>query len=777
MIRKTAAEAGADERTPSVPQYFSWISSTNEGSTEKQTIINLEFFKWLKDTYGMEIKIYAWDAGNFDGASNGYGDESSEKFRRQYPNGYAPVVAKAAEAGIRMGLWGSPDGFGDTPEQEKKRYDFFVKLCRDYHFAQFKLDGVCGVLRPEKADVYARMMQECRKYSPDLIVLNHRLKLYSAEKYVTTFLWNGAETYIDVFGINDYTCMHNRGYMFYRGRVENMERLTEDHGVCISSSIDYFEDDMIYQAFNRSLILAPEIYGNPWFMRDDEYPKLARVFNLHKRHAAILVDGMPLPDLYGMNAVARGSETHRFIATGNAKWEKQQIEIKLNEEIGLESCGRVAIVQRHPSERLIGIYDYSDTVKTELMPFRAHLFEIAAAGEADSVLVGCDYEVIKERNGRPTEVKMLRWNGGNVKILEYGRESVFGNFGKTDILEKAPLKLGTLWRDESALSDGEKLYETACFAADNDSLEARSLRRSGATEYPAVQAARDAFFAQKTYIYRGCEGRFAFDGNADTFFDGVSRSYQSVGIRVDGGCLRVDFGSIYNADAVEIVCFSIDKPIFEVPAQLFTETGEFSEDLGDWKTSGKAEISTVDGAFEAPVVMASVHNIEKHKGKLERVTYRIGGGIRYFRLAVPMDRIYSVKLVRDGREVALENPRINNLQAHYSKRKVVAVNSGEFVLPEINKGNYLAVAIEGEHGYDGAYCVAEISGKLTGFPSRAVAFLSNMWEHRVDYRDRNYTYYLPLDPSMSGQRIKVYTTFSFADKKDAVCDVYLCSGH
>ena len=31
---------GADEKTPSLSQYFSWINNTNEGSTESQTLIN-----------------------------------------------------------------------------------------------------------------------------------------------------------------------------------------------------------------------------------------------------------------------------------------------------------------------------------------------------------------------------------------------------------------------------------------------------------------------------------------------------------------------------------------------------------------------------------------------------------------------------------------------------------------------------------------------------------------------------------------------------------------
>ena len=54
---------GADERTPAYSQYFSWINNTNEGSTEKQTMVNLDFFKWLHDEYGMVLDIYVVSAG------------------------------------------------------------------------------------------------------------------------------------------------------------------------------------------------------------------------------------------------------------------------------------------------------------------------------------------------------------------------------------------------------------------------------------------------------------------------------------------------------------------------------------------------------------------------------------------------------------------------------------------------------------------------------------------------------------------------------------------
>lgn len=69
---------------------------------------------------------------------------------------------------------------------------------------------MCGQLRTDKVDDFVEMMEGCRQYSPDLIVLNHRLKLGKGMPYTTTFLWEGQETYIDVFTSNRMTAPHNR---------------------------------------------------------------------------------------------------------------------------------------------------------------------------------------------------------------------------------------------------------------------------------------------------------------------------------------------------------------------------------------------------------------------------------------------------------------------------------------------------------------------------------------------------------------------------------------
>lgn len=759
---------GADNKTPSIPYYFSWVNSSNEGSNERQTIVNLDFFGYMKEKYGMQIEIYAWDAGNFDGASGGYGDLSSEKFKSQYPNGYKPVVERAKELGIRMGLWGSPDGYGDDPETERERFEFYVHLCRDYNFAAFKMDGVCGFLRPEKAHKFAEMLEECRKYSPDLIILNHRLEMYEAQKYITTFLWNGEETYTDVFARNRVTAPHNRAYLFRRGHVfdenGNLTRLAEDHGVCLSSCLDFFEDELIYQGFGRCLITAPETYGNPWLLKDSELPKLARVYNLHRRYRNILVDGVLLPENYGACAISRGSDSHRFICTGNDTWETKKVRIKLDEEIGLKDADKVKVVMRHPFDCVVGEYSYGDTAEIEMLPFRAYLIEIS--DNCGPVLTGAKYEVIREdEKGNPLEIALISGKVDDESIKVTTRSE-----------EKAPVFLGSLEDEEDPAENGEKIYETALFAVDNDSLELQCLKRSGKTEIPEVQAARDEFFGQETYVKRGCDNGAMFDGDPDTFFDGQSRMFWGWSLRWFGGCLRIDLGETVDADCIEFVSFKGNEAVEEVPEQIIPESFDYSVDLKNWKESGKVQFVGEEDYRERIIKMRE-HISFDLDGKKTCHRYPISDKIRYLRMADPMSRIYSVKLYKNGEEIKPEKPVANNLMAHYKKRPTAKLVSGKVKIPAYNKGDYLAVALEGNHGEEGAYCTFEIDGKLYGATGRAPTFPVNPWEFCVGICSENSTYYFTLPEGMEGKEIKIYTSFMNKDATNVRCDVRLCTKH
>ena len=300
----------------------------------------------------MQLDIYAFDAGAIDG-KRWYGSTDSAKFKAQFPNGFDPIYERAKALGIRLGIWGGPDGFGETPDEEKARVDMMVSLCDAYEFALFKFDTVAGDLRDDKQQVFADMMSRCRAASPDLILLNHRINLgETALPHATTWLWEGQETYTDVHIYNTRPAPHHRAGALARGLPPGLARLTEDHGVCFSSALDHWDDELILQAFNRSLILSPQIYCNPWLLSDDEFPKLARIFNLARQYRDILPNGVQLPeDRYGPDAISRGDENTRLITLKNLSWSPVDYTLHINNALGLKAGSNSYEVRPPPSAR------------------------------------------------------------------------------------------------------------------------------------------------------------------------------------------------------------------------------------------------------------------------------------------------------------------------------------------------------------------------------------------------------------------------------------------
>ena len=760
---------GADEQTPSRSEYFSWINNTNEGSTQEQTLANLRFFAYLRETFGMRLDIYAWDAGNLDGAGGQYGDPDSDKLRAQYPEGYAPIVASAAKQGTRMGIWMGADGYGDDEQSEKKRRELLIKLCKDYRFALFKCDAVCSPLRENMQTAFAQTMQDCRKYCPDLLVLNHRNELGTGEKYATTFLWEGTETYVDVHAYNPVTAPHNRAYMFFRGHTPDFQRLTEDHGVCLSSSLDYFADDLIYQAFNRCLILAPEIYGNPWLLRDNELPVLARIFNLHRRFRGILTTAQGLGENAGCNAVSRGNDVRRFISTGNNSWENREISFDLNASVGLSPCGSVSVIRRFPTEEYLGSFPYGTKFTATLFPFRAALFELCADTEPVFYLKNCEYKVLHEdETGSPDLVNIV-YAQGEKPVLS--NRTDYGAM-QTDVRQRPPKKLGSLI-PAPVPDTAEQMYETVCFFADNDSLEARSLKRSGSSEIPQVRAAREAFFAQESYACRGLDTSIPFDENADTFFDTNSKMYYNhqgrVGYRVGSGCLRVDFGENTYADCVEIEYFSADtiSPLF-APQNILC--AEVSSDLCSW-TKIMPQKEEDLGAQTVRHVEFYVDNISPAHGRRMRVRFQPQCEFRFFRLPAPPDYIFSIVRRHGKNKLPAPNAHLTNLFAPYTEKTVRFSARKKFRLKNLPPMPYLSAAFEGKTGNESAYCLAFLDGKPLIFPDRAPAYPANAYEYPVQPVSGNYTFFLPLQTDWEGKEIEIVALFC---ESAVPVDIYLC---
>jgi len=723
--------AGADEKTPSHSEFFSWINNTNEGATEANTMANLEFFRYLKETYGMRLDIYAFDAGAIDGSKR-YGSMKSADFRKQFPRGFGPLADFAAKDGTRLGLWCGPDGFGDTDDQARERSEMMVSLVRDFDFGLFKMDAVCGQLRPSKYDWFEGMMSQIRAMSPDFVLLNHRLELGPGTKYSTTYLYGGAETYIDVHMSNNVTAPHHRVEAIARDIPPT--RLTEDHGVCISSCLDYWDDDLILQAFNRNLILAPEVYGNPWLLSDDEYSQLAFIFNLHRDYRDILVNGTALPEeKYGPNAISRGDGKTRFLTLRNLSWEPVTYKIAVSEELGLDKAPRIQARMYHPYVEDLGSHSYGSSMDVTVLPFRSCLIKLTGVPEEDRVAVsGIPYRIVNDRVGDSCVVRLLgnpgetyRYeiragkNEKSGKISFPGRKLKESPFRKIAVMEECPVP-----------GDAEAIYYSTVFAADNNALEVRSLNRSGETAIPQVKAARDAFFGQDRFRERGIWDRNLFDGDENTFFN-VAFRWGDFRLG-DNSILALDLGG---PTVLDSLVFTTDTEYSISPMRLKEGTHVYvSNDFREWK-----ELLMVN---ELRTVL----------------DMRDAGAVRYLRFEKCPIRIAEITGFRGGAEVCRESWRASNLFAEYDGNidRASRAWKAEFTLDEIPANSYLCVAVNGCHGEEGAWAGFKVDGEYVGCPDRAPSFLANTWECPVRRRDSNYTYYLPLTEDMKGKRIEAF---------------------
>ncbi|MBT8044662.1 MAG: DUF1080 domain-containing protein [Verrucomicrobiae bacterium] len=763
---KSHPVAGATESTPSYSQYFSWINNTNEGSTEEQTLTNLAFFKWLHDEYGMKLDIYAFDAGNIDGPKY-YGSTKTEKFKKQFPRGFKPIYEYAKSFDCRLGVWLGPDGFGDTPEEEQERIDMLVGFCRDYEFALFKMDAVCTQLRPEKQQAFDRLMTEVRKHSPNLILLNHRLNLGPAKKHATTFLWGGAETYIDVHMANrDRTGTHNRVKAISRGMVPDLKRLTEDHGVCISSCLDFWDDDLILQAFNRNLILAPEIYANPWFLRDDEFPKLARIYNLHRRYRDIMVNGVVLDEQrYGPLAASRGDDTTRLITLRNLTWEPVTRKVKLDDSIGFKADGAVEVRQFHPSERILGTFSPGDEVEVTVQPFRSCLLLVGTKGTGGVGITGSDYEVVRDVPGKDVVINVLGGAGETAKISLVTGGTKFSDASldsqsETSLLTGQSIDITFPGQNDrkswhrrvgapkvtDVPADAEMIFETACFTVDNDPLEIRSLRRSGPTRIPQVQKARQAFLDQKIIEERGILQDYLFD-NKPTVYDFERKRVRAPQSRM----LRIDLGKVTGVDS-----FLLEAALGAYAVNPVVDQKQYVQVSADLKSWSMARLV--------------------QDGNNMRIECDPSKPIRYLRTNIRPGKLVEIRgyaKANGGGELDRSGWRMNWMFPPYQPASKAW--SLPFSLKDAPEGGYLTVACNGKHGVQGVWVGMRIDGKYIGAPDRAPSFKANPWEYPVRKSDQNYSFFIPVTPDMVGKKCEIVVLALDSENIDFTPDVWQTS--
>lgn len=286
-------------------------------------------------------------------------------------------------------------------------------------------------------------------------------------------------------------------------------------------------------------------------------------------------------------------------------------------------------------------------------------------------------------------------------------------------------KLGALTETEIP-ENVEALYEATVFAADNNALEVRSLKRSGETKIPQVEAARDAFLNQEAFVGRGIWDRNLFDGDQATGF-WPSVKY-GINQRIDGGCLRLDLGEVMD----------LDKIVMYVPDEFSLQPLLIDE--GNY-----VDVSADLLAGERLTYLAG-----------KEMTIELNKPVRYLRFQEFPQRIVEIEGYKDGKLVDRSKWRASNLFAHPSRKVAQKVWKTTVKLDQIPEGSYLCVAINGKHGVEGAYAAARIDGNLVGAPDRASSYNSNTWEFVNARRDKNYTYYIPVNKADEGKEIEVF---------------------
>lgn len=126
---------------------------------------------------------------------------------------------------------------------------------------------------------------------------------------------------------------------------------------------------------------------------------------------------------------------------------------------------------------------------------------------------------------------------------------------------------------------------------------------------------------------------------------------------------------------------------------------------------------------------------------------------RYVRFRGTPDKVVEIEGYLDGKKLDRSKWRASNLFGFYRPLRARKAWQHSFTLGEVPKGSYLAIALNGEHGTEGAYAAIRVNGEPVGAPDRSVSFPSNTWEYPVRKSSSNYTYYVPLTEDMEGAKI------------------------
>jgi len=779
--------------------YFDWLCHDNSGPLESEILANFAALKKMKELYGLQFDIYNSDAGLVESMGT-YFPQYRPIFDRRFPNGLSTVAAAAADLGMRLGLWIGPDGFGETPQEMEARKHQLISWVKESNVGLFKLDTVVSPLRhpdkyilEKKYQALADTLNEIRAVDPQFVAINHRV---NNSPYMLTItdciLWQGEETYIDVHISNRDAWLHNRVCSVRRDLstlfFDTPFRLFEDHGICFNSLLERWDDDLVTQAFGRASVISPEMYGAFFFLADHEWPRFARLLQLHKEMQDILRgDSRLLAD----GDMAHSNGHSAVLVVRNMNWDHATKTIPLDTRLGLtaDHGTHLIIRQRHPHEFLLGGqsdgFRIGDNLELTCEPFEVKLIQIDSAIPKDPYLGGIAYEVIPRGDPSHFSLRLLGRAGKDYEIYAYNMEdrilrdengaglvpsensgsairvSFAGNGQDKDFFQR----IGAFEEIDAGSVDGVYLTELAKFRLDDDALEIREMRglKRRPSRHPEVEACRAYMWDKviRTHTYH----RNAFDGDPDTRwsdgypqrspFTGSPRPYRS-----DTSLWRIDLGALVALSRLEL---HIVRRLEEAELDRI----ELSADLKSWIPVEGIELPGQDRIpfFEELRRRdgnVRIHDVASGDGRPVVLAVDLPANTsRYVRI---LGRNFSVSEIYgfDPQDRKLDRSRWRATNFYGSTLQPYRVLQWTGTPKDHWPGQEIAVAVEAGpdrlHPIDDVIVVLRVDGEIIVPQRRAPSYPYHNYEWNSWWlmRDRleGMTYRVPIDSSWKGRMIE-----------------------
>jgi hypothetical protein len=792
--------------------YFDWLCHDNSGPLESEILANFAALKKLREMYGLQIDIYNSDAGLVESQGT-YFPQYRTIFDKRFSKGLRPIADASARLGMKLGLWLGPDGFGETPAEMAARRNQLLSWVRDFNVGLFKMDTVVSPLEHENKYILEKKYQsladalaEARRIDPSFVAINHRI---NDSPYMLTItdclLWKGEETYIDVHITNTTAALHNRDSSIGRELTSEFYktpfRQFEDHGICFNSCVEKWEDDLVAQAFGRASVLSPELYGTFFFLGDEDYPRLARLIQLHKRSEPMLKKAFPLSD----GDIAHGDGRSSLIVLRNPTWAYRTKSVPLDGTIGLAAApGTLLTVrQRHPREFLVSKQGIKagESLRIELEPFDVQMIQVDTGLPDEPYLGGVPYEVIPGPDADSFDIRLLGDPGRDydVSFHNFGGRSVLSEgravntagektwrvrFPGQPIGGKPFSRLKDFTDVPPGRIDGSYLAELAKFTVDDDALEVREMDslKLAPSFLPEIEACRE-YMWRKVITAEG-SARNAFDDDPVTrWSDGYSKRSPFTGspapYRSDTSLWRIDLGGPADLRRLEL-------HIVRKTEDGFLEAVEASPDLKTWARVDGLSLKKAEGIplfteIRQRGKQIKIYDIEAGDNKPVLIEVLLPPNrSRYVRIR---GRNFSVSEIAgyDGEGRRLDCGRWHATNFFGETPRTGRVLRSEEVLREYWPGQEFAVAIHSGIAkfdpVDGVYAVAVVDGRIVVPRHRVPSYPYHNYEWNCSWIKNEklggMTFRLPVQKEWLGKAVEFYVVLFGEGLDEARAELHL----